>query len=405
MNNTLKSVKFFNDIAEFATTGQIVITHNYVVWQLFLLQGKLKIATHSLQSAETVKYYLRTIGYDEFAKIGFLNDKSNENKYSILELINRLEKQEYINIQQKNLIIQKITENALEPLFWISQHENEWMINQKIKPLSAENSLAIYKNNSLEIESVIKSINERLKLWQKLLPIITSPHQCPSCRNPSLLEKSAPSGTLSIKVLKQLVNLMRGFSIRELAFFVKQDELKLAQLLSTYIKHGILQLQPPKSPFNLLPIIPEAIGEEFFTNQVDTKKIDSQEVKVNQKKYNIVCIDDSLVMLDIIGTYLDINQYNLISIQDPMKSISSLFKTNADLIIMDISMPGINGNRLCQILKTNPKFQFIPIILISGETNILNNDILESTGAKDFLSKPFTKESLVSLIHKYCFTS
>lgn len=189
---------------------------------------------------------------------------------------------------------------------------------------------------------------------------------------------------------------MHGLSLRELAFFVKQDELKLAQLLSTYIKHGVLQLHPPKSPLDLLPQIPQPIPQKLSPNLPTVQKI----VPIEQK-YTIVCIDDSPAMLEIIGSYLDADKYNLTTIPDPMKSLSYLFKSNPDLIIMDVSMPGINGNRLCQILKSSPIFKSVPIILISGETNI-KKDILESTGARDFLPKPFDKETLINLIHKYC---
>lgn len=194
---------------------------------------------------------------------------------------------------------------------------------------------------------------------------------------------------------------MDGLSIRELAVFIKQDELKLAQLLSTYIQKKILHLHPPKAPLHLLPQIPLYIPQKISVNSSANSSILSPTTKENQKKYSIVCIDDSPTMLEIISTYLDENKYNLSTISDPMKSLSYLFKSNPDLIIMDISMPGINGNRLCKILKSSPVFKSIPIILISGEKNI-SNDILTTTGARDFLAKPFEKETLIKLIHKYC---
>jgi twitching motility two-component system response regulator PilG len=85
-----------------------------------------------------------------------------------------------------------------------------------------------------------------------------------------------------------------------------------------------------------------------------------------------------------------------------MKCLSFLFQSKPDLILMDISMPGINGNRLCQILKNSPVFKQVPIILISGNTKLLNQETIESTGATDCLAKPFTQESLLDMVEKQC---
>ncbi|BAQ66764.1 probable two-component response regulator [Geminocystis sp. NIES-3709] len=393
----LKPITLFEDLSLSATTGQIDIDKNGILWQLFLLDGKIEFANYSLQSGNTIKHYLRAIGDQNFTKFDFLTNNIN----NIKQQINLLEKGGFITTKQKLLLKNKITEDAIESLFWLSKHKNESILNPKIKPLKwAENEI-INPEHLLEVEPLVKKIYHRWQLWQKLSPTIVSPHQIPTCTNLSILEKYNYSGTVSLKILKQLVRLMNGLSIRELAFFIQQDELKLAQLLSTYIKHGILQLHPPKAPLNLLPQIPQEIPQKVWTNFSEIESIKNPSVKPNQKKYTIVCIDDSPAMLEIIESYLDINKYNLITISDPMKSLSYLFKSNPDVIVMDISMPGINGNRLCQILKSSSVFKSVPIILISGETNI-SEDILESTGARDFLSKPFQKEALINLIHKYC---
>jgi twitching motility two-component system response regulator PilG len=397
MNTTLKSVNLFEYLSLESTSGQIEIEKNGILWQLSLLDGKLEFATHSLQSGNTLKYYLRSLELKKTLQIDVLIEKHT----NVHHLINLLEKCHYINHQQKAILTKKISEDALESLFWLTKQKKESEFSYQIKPLKSEENKVIYSDNLLEIEPLINNICHRWQLWQKLSPIIISPHQRPTCNDVSLLEKYANSGSLSLKVLKQLVRLMQGLSIRELAFFVKQDDLKLAQLLSTYIKHGVLQLHPPKSPLDLLPQIPQQNPEELPNNHPEITPVNTQEIKPIQKQYTIVCIDDSPAMLEIINSYLEKDKYNLITISDPMKSLSYLFKSNPDIIVMDISMPGINGNRLCQILKSSSVFKSVPIILISGETNI-SDDILQSTGARGFLAKPFEKEALINLIHKYC---
>ncbi len=397
MNRTVRSVNLFEDISLSTITGQIDIDKNGILWQLSLSDGKLEFATHSLHSANTLKYYLHSIGNRNMNIFTVLKSSNN-----IKDNIISLEKAGVIDSKQKIVLKQKITQDAVESLYWLSKHKNELRFNSEIKPLKWQENENINPEHLLEVESLVKNVHYRWQLWQQLSPIIISPHQIPITKNVSLLEKYVSSSSaISIKVLKHLITLMGNLSIRELAIIIKQDELKLAQLLSIYIKHGVLELKPPNAPLDLLPQILQENSEKLPTNIPEIPPIKTQEIKPFQKKYSIVCIDDSPAMLEIINSYLDEQKYHLTLISEPMKSLSFLFKSNPDLIIMDISMPGINGNRLCQILKSSSVFKSIPIILISGEKNI-SDDILESTGARDFLAKPFEKETLINLIHKYC---
>lgn len=407
MNNTVKSANFLSDISQPSNTGVIEMTKNSIIWQIYLVEGKIHSATHSLQSGQTIKYYLRSLGVDYATKMDFLDNQStNHHRFPVKNIINQMQNQGHIDSHQKALLNKKITEDALEPILWLNNKPDDLIAKNQIKPFKVEEKIAFEEEHLLEIEPLISNLQHRLNMWQKINQFIVSPHQIPYCANPSFLEKSYSQGNLSINIVKQLVKLMQGLSIRELALFVRQDELKIAQLLSSYIEHEVLQLHPPKHPFNLLPEIPQYFEENLSNNeQVITKNFNAKLIKSNHKKQTIICIDDSPAMLEIIRTYLDSDKYDLITIEEPMQSLSYLFKSNPDLILMDISMPGINGNRLCQILKSSSVFKSVPIILISGESKILNQEILQSTGAKDFLVKPFSKEQLQEMLNKHCLIS
>jgi two-component system, chemotaxis family, response regulator PixG len=185
---------------------------------------------------------------------------------------------------------------------------------------------------------------------------------------------------------------------------LKQDDLKVAQLLSPYIKHKILQLHLPKSPLDRLPQIPSfqpkpQLSAANLSSANPTPPITSG--KPDRKLYKIACIDDSRTMLDTIEAYLGTEKYEIITIENPMISLPYLFESQPDLILMDISMPGINGNRLCRILKKSPVFQHVPIIFVSGNTKILTQETIQSAGATDYLAKPFSSESLRAIAEKY----
>ena len=117
-----------------------------------------------------------------------------------------------------------------------------------------------------------------------------------------------------------------------------------------------------------------------------------------QKQYKIVCIDDNASMLEMLEQYLEDDCFEVTTVANPMQSISALFAAHPDLVLMDVSMPGINGHRLCQILKRSSAFKTTPIIMVSGNTGVLDKTKAKAMGATDYLPKPFSKETLLALV-------
>ncbi len=69
-----------------------------------------------------------------------------------------------------------------------------------------------------------------------------------------------------------------------------------------------------------------------------------------------------------------------------------------DLIILDYMLPDVNGNVVCQRIRSNPEFAHTKIIIVSGVVNQDEiNDLLKA-GADDFVKKPFNIEKLIERI-------
>jgi two-component system, OmpR family, response regulator len=71
---------------------------------------------------------------------------------------------------------------------------------------------------------------------------------------------------------------------------------------------------------------------------------------------------------------------------------------NPDLIILDYMLPDINGNVVCKTIRSNPNFENIKIIIVSGVVNQEEiNDLLKA-GADEFVKKPFNIEKLIERV-------
>ena len=66
-----------------------------------------------------------------------------------------------------------------------------------------------------------------------------------------------------------------------------------------------------------------------------------------------------------------------------------------DLLILDYMLPDINGNVVCQTVRSNPKFEHMKIIIVSGVVKQEEINELLQAGADDFVKKPFNIEKLI----------
>ncbi|MEM9159444.1 MAG: response regulator, partial [Verrucomicrobiota bacterium] len=72
----------------------------------------------------------------------------------------------------------------------------------------------------------------------------------------------------------------------------------------------------------------------------------------------------------------------------------------ADLVIVDVNMPRMNGLEFTRQLRSNPQFRRVPILLLTTETDPQKKNEGRAAGASGWITKPFQKEQLVSIVKK-----
>lgn len=71
------------------------------------------------------------------------------------------------------------------------------------------------------------------------------------------------------------------------------------------------------------------------------------------------------------------------------EALTRLTTETYDLILLDISLPGMSGIEMCRQLKTDERLKRIPVIFVSGETAVAYKEEAKRLGALDFIEKPF----------------
>jgi DNA-binding response OmpR family regulator len=109
----------------------------------------------------------------------------------------------------------------------------------------------------------------------------------------------------------------------------------------------------------------------------------------------ILLVDDETRMLDLLSLYLTPKGYNCIQMTSAIKAICYLEKEKADLILLDVMMPEMDGWEACKVIRGNWD---IPIIMLTARSEKI--DIVKGLkmGADDYISKPFDEEELTARI-------
>lgn len=110
---------------------------------------------------------------------------------------------------------------------------------------------------------------------------------------------------------------------------------------------------------------------------------------------NILIVDDEKNILDVVEVYLINAGYNVFKAYDGKEALDTFNNEDIDLIILDLMLPDISGEKICKIIKSKKN---TPIIMLTAK--IEEDDILEgfSLGADDYVVKPFSVKQLVARV-------
>ena len=114
--------------------------------------------------------------------------------------------------------------------------------------------------------------------------------------------------------------------------------------------------------------------------------------------HHILCIEDEIDIQEIIAYNLGKSGYAVTLADDGVKGLELAQTQLPDLVLLDIMLPGLNGMQVCERLKADPKTQSIPIIMLSARSE--EADVISglSSGADDYITKPFSQAELLARI-------
>jgi two-component system, chemotaxis family, chemotaxis protein CheY len=113
----------------------------------------------------------------------------------------------------------------------------------------------------------------------------------------------------------------------------------------------------------------------------------------------IMVVDDSASIRQVVGFTLKNEGYEVVEAPDGKAALDKL-KGAINMVITDLNMPNLDGIGLVRAIRSNPSYKFIPIIMLTTESQESRKQEGKQAGATGWIVKPFKPEQLVAVIKK-----
>jgi phosphate regulon transcriptional regulator PhoB len=117
------------------------------------------------------------------------------------------------------------------------------------------------------------------------------------------------------------------------------------------------------------------------------------------KKIQILVVDDEPDLVELVSYNLKNEGFKVSSASNGENALEKVRKGEYNLIILDLMLPGIQGVELCRMLRSNPRTETIPIIMLTARGEVADKIRGLEIGADDYMTKPFSPKELVARVN------
>jgi twitching motility two-component system response regulator PilG len=357
-------------------------------WQLFLGEGRLHYAT--LAKSENQIERLRCLWQNIPWELP-LPDFEQGNQYSNdYELLCNWQEQNQISIANFRKLLIYLSREALIQAFSCDRVLIRFQSNHHLKRILV----------AAPVRDLVKPSLAEIRYWQGLRKVLLSPlskiileqkqldqfcsvwDRIMPVNHPELAEtelepdsRTQPIATITMSSWIRL--LLNGYNLYDLAYQAGVTPLDLSKWLQPYLEQQILT-------------VCNAQGQDI------------KPVAVKSYKPIIACVDDSKTVQRQVRMILEMADFEVISITEPATSLSILARQVPQLILMDVSMPEIDGYELSSMLRRSQKLKDVPIVMLTSRDGIIDRLRAQLVGAVDYLTKPVQPDKLLSKVQYFC---
>jgi twitching motility two-component system response regulator PilG len=253
---------------------------------------------------------------------------------------------------------------------WLLEQTHKYPVQTSFEPLTSSFELS-YEDGShgFDYQQLLQSVSNRQLQWQSLAPTIASMEILPSLAAPSW--QDIPDNAVQ-KHGKQWIDGKN--SLIDIAVAIDRDPLQIAQAYSNWMEKGWIKA----------------------INPIDTIVVETNRLP------GLLAVDDSPIIQTMIKRALS-SHYEVFQAVKALDALNALnqHSDRISLLILDLTMPDIDGLELCRTIRSMPKFKNLPIIMLTARDGFIDKVKGQLAGSDRYLTKPFEAEKLLEIVRQY----
>ena len=356
--------KLLQVIAQKDLTGCLSISTPHdssITWQLYVGGSRLYFATTSGYRPERFGLLWQQINPD----LPLPNLSPSKSEY---ESLYEWQVEHHISLTEFRRILLNFSREALIQAISHTNTYVKFEANVCIKPVLI----------AAPLTDIIKPVFGHIRFWQKLHAFMPSPFSRLYLDDSKVDYFSSfwenNTNLLSVSLPVWLELLKQKFSVYEIC-------------------HQ-LQLEPHILSLWLHPLLENKTLEVFLS--ATNLAIVSQEPTGPL----IACIDDSNTVQRQVKMVLEMSGFRVLGITDPTSCLTLLVRQKPALILMDITMPEIDGYELCTMLRQSRHIRNVPIVMFTGRDGLIDRMRAQLVGANDYITKPVNTDTLITKVQR-----
>ena len=114
----------------------------------------------------------------------------------------------------------------------------------------------------------------------------------------------------------------------------------------------------------------------------------------------VMTVEDSTSLREMVSFTLQEAGYEVIEAEDGKDALRKMSGNPVDVVITDLNMPNMNGIELTRSMRANPLYRYIPILVLTTESQAKRKEEARDAGATGWLVKPFRRDQLLQIVRK-----
>jgi CheY-like chemotaxis protein len=225
--------------------------------------------------------------------------------------------------------------------------------------------------HALDLSKIQQVLEQRRQAWQEF-PLGINLNTVPNNRPEGLA--SAPA-----TIVPHLQRWITGkFTLAEIARSCGEDPLKLAQAYLTWSRQGWITLQ--------------SINVQVSSPDLNLDKANNRPI--------ILSVDDSKIVQTMISRAIG-DLYEVVLANNALDAMDILHNQEVKLLLLDVTMPDMDGLEMCRTIRALPQFKNLPIIMLTAKDGMIDKVKGQFAGSTQYLTKPVDRAKLLPVLEKY----